>query len=40
MMDGVNNGWTMGTGFGYYLVFGIAVLVVIIGIYAMLRRKK
>ena len=40
MMDEVNNGWTMGTGFGYYLIFGIAVLVVLIGIYAMLRRKK
>jgi len=38
-MEGVNNGWTMGTGFGYYLVFGIAMLVVVIGIYAKFRKK-
>ncbi len=38
-MEGVNNGWTMGTGFGYYLVFGIAMLVVVIGLYAKFRKK-
>ncbi len=40
MMEEVNNSWTMGTGFGYYLIFGIAILVVLIGIYAMFRKKK
>jgi len=40
MMEDVSNSWTMGTGFGYYLIFGIAILVVVIGIYAMVRKKK
>ncbi len=27
-MDATSNGWTMGTGFGLYLIFGIAILVI------------
>jgi len=38
-MDGVNNGWGMGTEFGYILIFVIAILVIVIGIYAKLRKK-
>jgi len=36
MMDGMS-GW--GMGFGWGLIFVIALLVVVTGIYAMLRKK-
>jgi len=39
MMDGMNNGWEMGNGLGWGLIIGIAILVVIVGIYMKLRKK-
>ena len=39
MMDGMNNGWEMGSGLGWSLIIGIAIFVVVIGIYAKMRKK-
>ena len=39
MMDGMNNGWGMESGLGWGLIIGIAILVIVIGIYAKLRKK-
>lgn len=38
-MDGMNNGWGMENGLGWGLIIVIAILVVVIGIYAKLRKK-
>lgn len=39
MMDGMNNNWGMENGLGWGLIIGIAILVVVIGIYMKLRKK-
>ena len=38
-MNGMNNGWGMENGLGWGLITGIAILVVVIGIYMKLRKK-
>ncbi len=38
-MDGMNNGWDMSNGLGWGLIVGIAVLVVLVGIYMKIRKK-
>lgn len=39
MMEGMNNGWGMENGLGWGLILIIAILVIVIGIYAKLRKK-
>ena len=38
-MNEMNNGWGMENGLGWGLIFGIAILVVVIGIYLKVRKK-
>ena len=39
MMNGAHNGWGMENGLGWGLIIGIAILVVVIGIYLKVRKK-
>lgn len=39
MMNGMNNGWGMNGGYGWGLIVVIALLVIVIGMYAW-RKKK
>lgn len=38
-MEGMGNGWGMENGLGWGLILVIALLVIVIGIYAKLRKK-
>lgn len=38
-MEGMNNGWGMENGLGWGLILVIAIFVIVIGIYAKLRKK-
>lgn len=39
MMDSMNNSWGMENGLGWGLIVIIAILVIVIGIYAKVRKK-